>query len=219
MKITRLRAASDALSALRAAPTRRTSLSRGQHSVQQPCRGRRKRRRQSRRVALLRTEVCTENGSREAIYLAILLLLSVVRAGKTRGSRLPAWRSGPRRYAPQLCHSKRTRLKKPLEKYAAITRVEACHDSTLSHSVVWPPAWRVTAQQERKCCRRGSLLTLRLSPNAKNEQQSSSHKTSDTAARGPHQCRAARALLLARSSPSQSDLFPRRRSCADVSPW
>ena len=69
MKITRLRAASDALSALRAAPTRRTSLSRGQHIVQQPCSPAASSRRQSRRSALLRTEVYTENGSRSAIYL------------------------------------------------------------------------------------------------------------------------------------------------------
>ena len=66
----------------------------------------------------------------------------------------------------------RTRLR---ESRRAMTRRSHC-------DIVWHPAWRAKAQYERKSDRRGSKSTLRLSRNAKNEQQSGSHNTSATAA-------------------------------------
>ena len=117
--------------------------------------------------------------------LQLKLLLLVVRRPQHEALDCQPGGRAQRRHAPQLCHSKRTRLKKLLEKWERNSRVAACHDSTLSPGdIVWRPAWRATAQQQRNRCRRGSLLTLRLSRNAKNEQQSGSHKTSDTAAKG-----------------------------------
>ena len=158
----RQRAISDARQCPRFAlrKSRRGVARAGQHSVQQPCSPAASSRRQSRRVALLRTEVCTENGSRETIYLCNMSFAVGRQAGKTRGSRLPAWRPEalePARHAA--LHSKRTRLEKLLEKCTRDSRVEACHDSTLSHRRFAA----LLARDSLITCNRGPCALLRTS--------------------------------------------------------
>ena len=132
---------SDARQRARFAPSeaRRGVARPGQHSVQQPCSPAVSSRRQSRRVALLRTEVCTENGSRQAIYLCNISFAAGRQVAKHEALDCQPGSRAPRRHAPQLCHSKRTRLEKLLEKCARNSRVAACHDSTLSHCHRLPP--------------------------------------------------------------------------------
>ena len=120
----------------------------GQHSVQQPCSPAASSRRQSRRVALLRTEVYTENGSREAILPLQLsyccwasgppntrLLTASLAVGPQDGT--------PRNFVTANAHVSKSSLRSAhgiRESRRAMTRRSHC-------DIVWHPAWRATANR------------------------------------------------------------------------
>ena len=135
----------------------------GQHSVQQPCSPAASSRRQSRRSALLRTEVYAENGSRSAIYLCKCGQSLVVMPAAGSSLLLAVTNCEQNLHGQQLSCGACIGLNWLPEKYAAITRVEACHDSTLSLRHRLAPCVARESKQERNCTLRFTLLTPELS--------------------------------------------------------
>ena len=120
----------------------------------------------------------------QQFYLAIKSLVLVKTASKEL-ERTAMTRSTCQIYSSrQLCAALEQVSNDPSRSVNAVRESRRAMTRRSHCDIVWRPAWRATAQQQRNRCRRGSLLTLRLSRNAKNEQQSGSHKTSGTAAKG-----------------------------------